>query len=75
MILKWTNAVQMPLVLTLRAHTIALVIPRTYVGNGFECKGSFGFLQTFQLVKAVLEITCCLSGGHCRPTQIQILLN
>ena len=47
----------------------------TYVGNGFECKGTFSFLQTFQLVKAVLELTCCFSGSHCRPTQIQILLN
>lgn len=38
-----------------------------YVENGFECKGMFSFLLTFQLVKAALELTCCFSGGHCRP--------
>ena len=27
----------------------------TYPGNGFKCKGTFGFPQTFKLVKAVLD--------------------
>ena len=47
----------------------------TYVGNSFECKGMFSFLQTFKLVKAALKLICCFPGGHGRPTQIQVLLN
>ena len=61
----------MPFTLKLRAHTTALVIPHT-LGMVLNAKVRLVSYKPFNLL--VLELTCCFSGGHCRPTQIKILL-
>ena len=58
--------------LKLRAHTTALVIPHTL---GMVLNAKVRLLSYKPFNSLVLELTCCFSGGHCRLTQIQILLN